>query len=143
MLPIFLIYPAVTVLFVTVFVMYGLRRLKRPKRAAGAVIRVAVDALAFTVFENDTVHGSAGWPEIRKAALIVTDKGPWKDAAFYHLDLHDGESLTLPSQAAGIDAFIERLRGLPGFDAAAFERARQSRKKDTFAVILRTKETVA
>jgi hypothetical protein len=65
---------------------------------------------------------SASWAALQAVWVLTTDRGPWIDDVFYVLEGTEGQC-TVPSEAVGAAALIERLRRLPGFDDDAYTQA--------------------
>ena len=109
------------------------RRPKRKKPAHSVTVTVDDDQFDVTEAANRV---SVRWADITRVTVITTSQGPWFDDLFYHI-VYTGGDVTLPSEANGIAAFVEKLSTLPGFDKAAFDRANRSTRNNSFVVVLR------
>ena len=117
-----------------------LRRRSQRRKPAHAVT-VTVEDEHFTVVEGKTCV-SVHWGDITRITAITTNDGPWLDDLFYHV-VYAGGDLTLPSEANGVAAFVDKLRTLPGFDNEALGRANGSAQNNSFVVVLRNETAPA
>jgi hypothetical protein len=84
-----------------------------------------------------TVAGGAGvdsvpWAELTAVTIRTTDAGPLEDDMQWRLHRKNGTVLTIGSETPGVEALLERLQRLPGFDNEAVIRASASTENAEF-----------
>jgi hypothetical protein len=94
--------------------------------------RVVVDDAGVTVVGEAGVEAVA-WTDLEAVGIRTTDTGPFEDDLHWELQRRDGGVVSIGSETDGIDALIERLQRLPGFDNEAVIAASSSTRNAVFA----------
>lgn len=82
---------------------------------------------------------SIRWDQLREVHIVTTNEGPWADDVFWLL-LGDGVGCVVPSESEGMQALLERLSALPGFDDKAVIEAMGCTDNNRFQVWMRRAE---
>lgn len=104
------------------------RKRTEPKRET-----VSFDNERITRARRDGRTESIRWDELREIEIVTTNEGPWLDDVFWLL-LGDGVGCIVPSETDGMQALLERLSELPGFDNAAVIEAMGCTDNNRFRV---------
>lgn len=82
--------------------------------------RVEFDDEAVTRWMADGRSERVRWDELEEVAIVTTDEGPMVEDVYWLLIAEGGErGCAVPQGIAGMDALLERLQELPGFNNAA------------------------
>jgi hypothetical protein len=93
--------------------------------------RVSFDDAAVTRWMPGGRTERVRWDELEEVGIVTTDEGPWTEDVYWMLRGANG-GCAVGSEAQGMDALLERLQQLPGFDNEAVIRAMGSTENATF-----------
>jgi hypothetical protein len=93
--------------------------------------RLVIDDAGITLF-GDAGAETVAWTDLEAVRIRTTDAGPFADDLHWELHRRDRGVLIVGSEAEGIDALIERLQRLPGFDNEAVIAASSSTQNALF-----------
>jgi hypothetical protein len=93
--------------------------------------RLEVDDAGVTV-RSDAGVATVAWTDLAAVSIRTTDAGPFEDDLHWELHRREGGVLTVGSETDGIDALLDRLQRLPGFDNEAVIAASSSTHNASF-----------
>lgn len=95
--------------------------------------RVAFDNEGVTRTTPDGRTEHVRWDELESVVIVTTDEGPMVEDVYWLLAARGGKSgCAVPGSAEGMDALLDRLQRLPGFDNEAVIRAMACTENTTF-----------
>jgi hypothetical protein len=102
--------------------------------------RVSFDDAAVTRWMPGGRTEHVRWDELEEVGIVTTDEGPWAEDVYWMLRAASG-GCAVGSETVGMDALLERLQQLPGFNNEAVIRAMGSTENATFVCWRRADST--